>query len=163
TADRPLWPGRRGSRRSWRHRAPRRHHSRGIAACRPASAHHSTDWLSADRLDALRPSLNMTGVVLLLAGLLVAPAWAATCPLLAGERHGCSLLLQAERLLEHAARSEAGARSPLAHVSSLAFNLALGLTLGYGLNRRDGAARNTTLGIIIGELMIHSRPTHAIR
>lgn len=76
---------------------------------------------------------------------------------------GCAVLAEAERLLAHAARSEASARSPLAHVGSLIFNLGLGLALGYGLDRPATAARNTAIGIALGELMIFSRPTQAVR
>jgi hypothetical protein len=45
----------------------------------------------------------------------------------------------------------------------LLFNVGLGLGLAYGLHRPDSAAINTTVGILIGEVMIATRPTVAIQ
>lgn len=73
----------------------------------------------------------------------------------------CETLAASERLLRHAADSEESGRNALAHVSSVAFNVGLGLLLAYGLKRPDGAAINTSVGIALGELMIATRPTLA--
>lgn len=73
----------------------------------------------------------------------------------------CRMLAQAEALMTHAALSEAGAKRTFSHFSSLVVNVGLGLALGYGLKRPETAAQNTTIGIVVSELMIASRPTVA--
>lgn len=75
----------------------------------------------------------------------------------------CATLAHAERLLRHAADNQHSARSAFAHISSFAFNIGLGLVLGYGLERPRSAALNTTIGIALGELMIATRPRQALR
>lgn len=75
----------------------------------------------------------------------------------------CAVLARAEQLLKHAASSETGARSTRAHVLSALTTVGLGLVLGYGLKQPDSAATNTTIGILLGELMIASRPTVAVQ
>jgi hypothetical protein len=74
----------------------------------------------------------------------------------------CALLESAERLLAAAAESEASAHGPLSHIGGVLFNLGLGLGLAYGLHRPDSAAVNTTVGILLGELMIATRPSLAV-
>lgn len=75
----------------------------------------------------------------------------------------CAVLSRAEQLLQHAARSETGARSARAHIISALSAVGVGLVLGYGLKQADSAATNTTIGILLGELMIASRPTVAVQ
>lgn len=75
----------------------------------------------------------------------------------------CAVLSHAEQLLKHAARSETGARSARAHIISALSAVGVGLVLGYGLKQADSAATNTTIGILLGELMIASRPTVAVQ
>jgi len=75
-----------------------------------------------------------------------------------GSGNPCQVLAEAERLLAHAANKETAARGALAQLGNLAFNVGLGLILGYGLNRPAGAAMNTTIGLTLGELMILTRP-----
>jgi hypothetical protein len=70
----------------------------------------------------------------------------------------CQVLAEAEALLAHAADKETSARGALAHIGNFAFNVGLGLILGYGLHRPAGAAMNTTIGVTLGELMILTRP-----
>lgn len=75
----------------------------------------------------------------------------------------CALLREAERRLEHAAKSETSARAPFARISGAVINVALGLVLAYGLKRPASAAQNTTIGMLVTQLMIAARPTEAIR
>lgn len=75
----------------------------------------------------------------------------------------CTVLHKAELLLQHAANSETSARSAKAHIFSFLTTIGLGLVLGYALERPDSAAINTTIGITLGEIMIATRPTAAIR
>ena len=75
----------------------------------------------------------------------------------------CTVLAESERLLLHAADSQERARNALAHIGNVAVNLGLGLVLGYGLDRPQGAAVNTSIGIVLGELMIATRPRQAAR
>jgi len=75
----------------------------------------------------------------------------------------CTVLAESERLLLHAAESQQSARNALAHIGNVAVNLGLGLVLGYGLDRPQGAAVNTSIGIVLGELMIATRPLQAAR
>lgn len=75
---------------------------------------------------------------------------------------GCQVLAEVERRLERAALNEAGARSAFSHISSAAINVALGLVLAYGLKRPSSAAMNTTIGLLISEVMIVTRPTEAV-
>lgn len=75
----------------------------------------------------------------------------------------CRLLREAELRLEHAAKSEASARGPLARIGGALINVTLGLVLAYGLKRPDSAAQNTTIGLLVTQVMIEARPTEAIR
>ncbi len=75
----------------------------------------------------------------------------------------CTVLAESERLLLHAADSQESARNALAHIGNVAVNVGLGLVLGYGLDRPQGAAVNTSVGIVLGELMIATRPRQALR
>jgi hypothetical protein len=74
----------------------------------------------------------------------------------------CAVLVTAEQTLVRAAASQSGARGARAHILSFFSSVGLGLILGYGLQRPQSAAINTTLGIILGELMIATTPTGAI-
>ncbi len=76
---------------------------------------------------------------------------------------GCARLAESERILKRVADSQQSARKPLAHISSVAFNVGLGLILGYALHRPKGAAMATSIGVVMGELMIATRPTEALR
>jgi hypothetical protein len=75
----------------------------------------------------------------------------------------CQTLGEVERRLELAAKSETSARGPFAHIGGAVINVALGLVLAYGLKRPDTAASNTTIGLIVTELIIATRPTEAVR
>ena len=75
----------------------------------------------------------------------------------------CTVLAESERLLLHAADRQESARNALAHIGNVAVNVGLGLVLGYGLDRPQGAAVNTSVGIVLGELMIATRPRQALR
>lgn len=75
----------------------------------------------------------------------------------------CGFLREAERRLEHAAKSEASARGPRARIGGAVINIALGLVLAYGLKRPNSAAQNTTIGLLVTQVMIAVRPTEAIR
>ena len=80
-----------------------------------------------------------------------------------GNRTRCQVLAEAERHFQHAANSEIGAKSAKAHITSLLVNVGLGLILGYGLKRPEGAAMNTTIGMFTSEIQIATRPTFAAR
>ncbi len=82
-------------------------------------------------------------------------------PPLPGQR--CAVLAEAERLLKRAADSELSARSARSHIIGIFTTIGLGLVLGYALQRPDSAATNTTIGLVLNELMIASRPTVGIR
>lgn len=75
----------------------------------------------------------------------------------------CAVLLEAEQLLQRAAANEASARSAQSHLLGTLTTIGLGLILGYALNRPDSAAMSTTIGIVLDELSIASRPTVGIR
>ena len=75
----------------------------------------------------------------------------------------CAVVAQAEKLFNHVADNQRGAHSPKAHILSFLSTVGLGLILGYGLGRADSAAINTSIGVALGEIMIATRPTIAVR
>jgi hypothetical protein len=75
----------------------------------------------------------------------------------------CAVLAQAEKLLAHAAENERSARSFSSQLLTLGSNLAIGLVLAYALKRGEAAAEDTTIGVIISEIQILTRPTRAMR
>lgn len=75
----------------------------------------------------------------------------------------CAQLAAAERLFAQAASNESGARSPISHLSSILSNVGLALLQAYAVNRPDSAATSLPLGILIGELLIWTRPQVAVR
>lgn len=75
----------------------------------------------------------------------------------------CRLLREAELRLEHAAKSETSAKGPFARIGGALINVGLGLVLAYGLKRPASAAQNTTIGLLVTQVMIEARPTEAIR
>lgn len=79
------------------------------------------------------------------------------------ETHVCALLADAERLLLRDAAAEAFGRSPLMHVATLGFNIALGLALGIIFDRWEGAVLTIFPGVAIGELMIVTQPVESVR
>lgn len=81
----------------------------------------------------------------------------------AQELSPCAQLAESERVLKDVANRQAGARRPLAHIGNVAFNVGLGLILGYALQRPKGAAMATSVGVLLGEVMIATRPTDALR
>lgn len=75
----------------------------------------------------------------------------------------CAQLAEAERVLAKVADNQQSARNALAHISNVAFNVGLGLVLGYALHRPSGAAMSTGIGVVFGELMIATRPKSALQ
>lgn len=75
----------------------------------------------------------------------------------------CRTLAEAERLLAHAARDDARAKSALLHVGSAIFNLGIGMVLGFGFDRWDTALGYIVGGTAIGEIMIATRPADTVR
>lgn len=75
----------------------------------------------------------------------------------------CALVAAAERELRRAAASQESARGALSHASSLLVSVGLGLVLAYGLGRPTAAGINTTVGVLLGELQIATRPRTAQR
>lgn len=75
----------------------------------------------------------------------------------------CAQLREAERLFALAANNESGARSPISHLSSILSNIGLGLIQAYVVKRPDSAATSLPLGIVVGELLIWTRPQVAAR
>lgn len=75
----------------------------------------------------------------------------------------CAVLAKAEKLLAHVAENETGARSSRSHIISFFTTVGLGLILGYALQRGESAAINTSIGVVLSEVMIATRPTLAIR
>lgn len=75
----------------------------------------------------------------------------------------CALLAEAERLLTHAAANEQTARGARAHLFGFFTTVGLGLIHGYVLQRPESAATSTLIGTLLGQFMIGTRPTTAIR
>ena len=74
----------------------------------------------------------------------------------------CAQLAEAERVFFKVADNQKGGRDALAHIGNVAFNVGLGLVLGYALHRPNGAAISTSIGVVMGELMIATRPSGAL-
>jgi glycosyltransferase involved in cell wall biosynthesis len=75
----------------------------------------------------------------------------------------CRTLAEAERLLAHAAKDDARAKSALLHIGGAIFNLGIGTALGFGFDRWDTALAYIVGGMAIGEIMIATRPADTVR
>lgn len=71
----------------------------------------------------------------------------------------CELIAEGERMLFEGAEQELGARRWYMHVANVAFNIGIGMILGFVHNRWVNAAVNGVVGIAIGELMLFTIPT----
>ena len=67
-------------------------------------------------------------------------------------------LRRAERLLEYAARQEAFGESIWAHVGSLLVSGTAGAVLYFAYDQPEAAARNLGVGVLVGQLRIHTLP-----
>jgi hypothetical protein len=75
----------------------------------------------------------------------------------------CATLVRAEEFLARDANDEAMATGVSAHVTGIAFNVALGLALGLGFGHWKGAASVGGGGIVISEAQVFTKPRGAIR
>ncbi len=71
----------------------------------------------------------------------------------------CALIAEGERMLFEGAEQELGARRWYMHLANVAFNIGIGMILGFGHNRWVNAAVNGAVGIAVGELMLFTIPT----
>jgi hypothetical protein len=74
----------------------------------------------------------------------------------------CMLLAGAEERLARAAASEEFGKSWLRHVGTVALNLGAGLFLGLAYDRWLTAAVGAAVGIVVGEAIIYTQPTHSV-
>lgn len=119
---------------------------------RIASAWNSSTSVAAGLLVLIDPLLVMRDKNRMEA--LLAPS--------AQPQSSCAVLMKAEKLLQHAADNERSARGARAHILSSLTTVGLGLVLAYALKQPDSAVTNTPIGILLGELMIASRPLLAV-
>ena len=75
----------------------------------------------------------------------------------------CSLLLVAEADLVRVARDEERQGQWYVHVGNVLFNVGLGLFLGLGYHHWEAGAINAAVGTAVGEALILTRPTAAVR
>lgn len=70
----------------------------------------------------------------------------------------CELIAEGERMLFDGAKQELAARAWYMHVLNVAFNVGVGLALGFVHDLWTNAAINGAVGIAIGELMLFTIP-----
>ncbi len=76
---------------------------------------------------------------------------------------GCAAVRAAEQALVRSAKAERRGRSLLVHASALLYNVGVGLVLGLGFDRPVSAARQASIGAIIGQIMLVTQPMVSAR
>ena len=75
----------------------------------------------------------------------------------------CALLADGERRLLRDAASERDGQSGLLHAGNMLLNIAAGLVLGIGFHRWSSALLNIFGGSAVGEVMLLTQPTEAVK
>jgi len=77
----------------------------------------------------------------------------------AAGRDPCLLVKEGELMLKRGVDSEAAGTGVLGHVGNVAFNLGIGLILGWGFGHWESGIINAVAGVAVGETLILTQPT----